>query len=258
MLFSCFFSSSRVVDSTNDDAVIMTEESAARLPKRTLVQRCVSLSKDNKHLREANRDLRQMSALSSDNADRLARGNAELKREKDALVREMAYLEGCTRSHRIAVRQQAKDIARLQAEIKEALEHSSTEVTGRDAQVVQSLKTMINQMRERLTDPVSLELFEDPVTLFSGHTLSSKTVLGIQNKTPRDGDFRCPMTRESMPMSQFKYVAGKRSVNIAQLTDLYVQMQRALDACSVDGDDADLGVNNDIPGAVVSPNEPNQ
>lgn len=90
---------------------------------------------------------------------------------------------------------------------------------------IQSLVPLVDMMEECLTDPVSWELFVDPITLNSGHLLSRSSLIGCCT----NGVFRCPITRIAIQRGPTEL----KTVAIEQLVEIYKKMRSELDKYAV-------------------------
>lgn len=241
-MFRCL-KSSRIAD----DAAEPTIQDILTMSKRQLVVLCIKLKHTAHEKTQAANTLKfgmdAMRSMSEDarrvndqfRAEMVERGRLR-DRELAALTEEKAVLVRSEEGLRNAVGRQTREIVFLRNEVETiksemGSKHHPTDTESTcveyftPAILVQNAKTMLDEMEVCLTDPITFELFTDPVTLPTGHTVD-RTVMRDLVAHSR-GRVRCPVSRSVLPYGT--EMPGK-NIRLADLTELYTRMKANLDA----------------------------
>ena len=84
-----------------------------------------------------------------------------------------------------------------------------------------SLQSMVDEMGDILSDPVSFEILQDPIVLPTGHAYNRATLNLLQKEVVKGGTFQCPISKVLVQSDGTEY---KKIITIAKLSDLYLRM----------------------------------
>jgi hypothetical protein len=225
----------RCLRSSKIEPVDELTQQLSSMSKAQLIERCkTEITRNNtltRSLENATSDMRAAQQLN-------ARTNSTydaLRQTTDAQIRslrdEILQLEMTAQGHRQAVNRQARELINLAVDmrdLKAELEQrnkcsTSVEMNITPIMLIKNARLMIEEMEKHLIDPVTLDLFADPITLETGHTYSRNTVIGML-RNGRAG-FACPLSRWRVNPDPRQ----ARSNVIATLVDLYTRMKETLD-----------------------------
>jgi len=191
----------------------------------------------NNELHVSNRELHRVHTDTMRTTERL---QAEL-REKihlldakvQSLEQERILIERSEAGLRVAVNQQIRQIEDLKSELAALGEEIRTDDSTPveyflPKPLLEKGKATLQQMEEHLTDPVTFELFTDPITLSSGHTFSRQTVYQVE-RNARGRGFRCPVSNRWVDLDERYIAVTPKSITVAKMTELYSAMKAEWD-----------------------------
>ena len=230
------------------------------MSKRQLIDKCLSVMEENKILKEFANLMQtvredtismhhefklQTAQLQRETDDRVKKQMAEIEEERRTLQQtttriheEQALIERSEAGLRTAVIQQTREIVSLRTELDALksellLKERHSELAPAQyllsTRLVKNIRSMVIEMGDHLTDPVSFDLLLDPITLYTGHTLNRDIINRLRSDTTR-GVFKCPFTRQNISV----VTAHPKSITIANLSALYMRMNSWLDAAALE------------------------
>jgi hypothetical protein len=155
-----------------------------------------------------------------------------LDTKMQSLDQDRRLLERSDAGLRTAVIRQARQVVDLKNEINALQSEMRSETSSghvRVEPITELVKQILEQMEEILTDPVSLDLFDDPLTLTSGHTLSRSTVRLILSRSREYNTFVCPMSRSLIFTTQRRINREPRSTTVANILEVYNNLKAGLE-----------------------------
>ena len=161
----------------------------------------------------------------------------ELKETTDTelqlLKEEVSLLRTSEHGQRQAANRLAREAMNLTRELhefKDEMKQHKTELALIDVSfmitsIIENSKAMLDEMEECLIDPISYNIFDDPVTLGSGHTINRDSMHAMMRNLRAGEMFRCPVTNARIPTPGPQQ---QRSHTISMITTIYNTMRRRL------------------------------
>jgi hypothetical protein len=226
-MFSCF-GSSRVVDES-----VEFERKLYSMNHYELRELCLKLKEEHKEEMQRLKDnekwkMRTVHNMYSQLEKRINSEIASIEAERKAFQAEKARLlkelENATKREeglQASFSRQVREVKALREELDAVL---SDLMPVR--WIFTSLQSMVDEMGEILTDPVSYVILHDPVVLPTGHAYNKDTINRMQEGVVEGGTFRCPKSQVPVLSNGTGY---NKVVTIADLSELYLRMNKWLE-----------------------------
>ena len=221
-MFSCF-GSSRVVDGS-----VEFERKLYSMNHYELRELCLKLKEEHKEEMQRLKDNEKWNMRTVQNMynqletrinGEIASMEAErkaFKEEKALLLRELEYTKTREQGLLATFGRHVREVKALRKEL-DAVQSDPMSVQW----IFTSLQSMVDEMGDILSDPVSFGILQDPIVLPTGHAYNRATLNLLQKEVVKGGTFQCPISKVLVQSDGTEY---KKIITIAKLSDLYLRM----------------------------------
>ena len=245
-MFRCL-QSSRVTHDTSSDVIARSAELSSnelskqceRFNRPDLIRLCKHLAIE---LQKTRTEARYLQASKEDmcraHAETIRATNllqTELREKSNqlgtkmrALEQERLLAERTEKGLRAAVIRQERQITDIRADLSKALSSEIKAEALSSHGGIDTLATLckqtIDQMEECLSDPVSLDRFNDPVTIESGHTYNRSTLIELAIRSRDLNRIQCPISKAWIR----KAVNREKSIIATNMMDICDRLKAGL------------------------------